>query len=262
MTLKIKFQGGEADENRLEAYDGIKSIDGLIRVARIATHYAATNEVRFRAPYTDVLSMQLVGSQPGSFEMLFENVATAMDSNSAQRVKKISSALIARLIKRGTGQAGDEPLQINGETIPSGDIDAMAEASEAGLKAAHRWIDSEKKKIRISADPGKVKLDSTTREYVETEVDGGESTRDVSVAALNVNSRNGRVFFSDENRTVPFIVHRDAEPRTMSNLSKYLNEYARKTGATVNIRFRSVEHIDGRIKRIVIFDCFDVADAA
>lgn len=262
MSLKIKFSGGEADNNRLEAYDGLKSVDGLIRVARIATHYAATNEVRMRAPYTETLSMQLVTSQPGSFEMLFENVAKSLDSNSAQRVKAVSSSLIDRLLKRGTGQTDDAELVVDGQVIPSGDIDAMAEASEAGLKAAHRWINSEQKKIIVSGSGGKAKLNSETREYVETEVDSGEAVQDVSVAALNVNSKNGRAYFYDEHRTIPFIVHRDAEPRTMSNLSKYLNEYARKTGATVNIRFRRIDHIDGRTKRIIIFDCYDVADAA
>ncbi|WP_417319942.1 hypothetical protein [Erythrobacter aureus] len=260
--MKIIFSGGEAENNRLDAYEGLKSVEGLIRVARIATHYAATNEVRFRAPYTDVLSMQLIASHPGSFEMVFDNIAQAMDSNSAQRVKAISAALIQRLTRRGTGQASGDALVVDGETIPSGDIDAMAEASEAGLKAAHRWIDSTSKKITLSNSGGNTELDTSTREYVETEVDGEETTKDVSVAALNVNSRNGRVYFNDEKRTVPFLVHRDAEARTMPNLSKYLNEYALKTGEKVNIRYRPFEHIDGRTKRIVIYDCYDVADAA
>ena len=57
--MRIKFTGDEADDHRLEAYEGVKSLDGLIRVARIATHYAATGEVRFRAPYTDLLETHL-----------------------------------------------------------------------------------------------------------------------------------------------------------------------------------------------------------
>lgn len=91
---------------------------------------------------------------------------------------------------------------------------------------------------------------------------GDENTQDVSVAALNVNSKNGRVFLFDENRTVPFLVHREAAPRTIPVLSRYLSQYAQKTGATVNIRYRPVKHIDGRTKRLIVFDCFDVRDAA
>ncbi len=258
--MRIVFEGEEAEDHRLEAYEGLKSIDGIIRVARIATHYAATGEVRFRAPYTDMLETHISLTQEGSFEMVFENVSKM--AQGAGHARRKANAVMSRILRRGTGQAEEGALVVDDEIVPSGDIDAMVEASEGGLKAAHRWITSGQKKISVNDDQGEVELDENTREYVEGTDTGEETTRDVSVAALNVNNRTGRVYVHDEGRTIPFLVHRDATGRTITNLSTYLDEYAHKTGATVNIRYLPLIHTDGRTKRLIIFDCFDIEEAA
>lgn len=258
--MRIKFEGAEADNHRLEAYEGIKSIEGLIRVARIATHYAATGEVRFRAPYTNLLEAQISQIINGSFEMLFDYASRITDNVAADDAKVKAEGLFSFLVKRGTGQTEEEDITIDGATIPSGDVAAMGEAAEAGLKAAHRWIDQDAKQISLIEGGDSTELNLATKEYVEEELVGDETTRDVSVAAMNVNSKNGRVFLFDEQRTVPFLVHRDAHGRTIANLSRYLSKYAERTGDTVNIRFLPVRHIDGRIKRLIIFDCFESED--
>jgi hypothetical protein len=260
--MRIKFEGAEADENRLEAYEGIKSIEGLIRVARIATHYAATGEVRFRAPYTTLLEAQISQIQNGSFEMLFDYASRIASVVKADEAKTKAEALFTFLVRRGTGQTEDEDLEVEGEIIPSGDIAAMSEAAESALKASHRWLDDDDKKITVVDGDDSTSLDLETKEYVEEEFIGDEDTRDVRVAAMNVNSKNGRVYLLDEHRTVPFLVHRDATPRTVTNLSRYIPKYAQKTNETVNILYRPVRHIDERIKRLIIFDCFEVNDAA
>lgn len=260
--MRVRFHGAEADANRLEAYEGLKSLDGILRVARIATHYAATGEVRYRAPYTDLLETQITDIQNGSFEMLFENISKLASDIQSASAKFKANAIINRIIRRGTGQAAHEELEVQGEVIPPGDIEAMVEAAEGALKGAHRWIDRDAKTITVIDGGDETDLNMVTRNYVEEEIIGPENTLDVSVAALNVNNGTGRVYLYDEGRTVPFLVHRDAHARTITNLSIYLNQYARKTGATVNIRFRPMSHIDGRIKRLIIFDCFDIQDAA
>ena len=261
--MRIKFEGEEADHHKLEAYEGIKSIEGFIRVARIATHYAATGEVRFRAPYTSMLETQISQINNGSFEMIFDYASRIADALEFDAKKTKAEAIFNHLVARGTGQTDEDgDLPVGEDVVPSGDIAAMSEASEAGLKAAHRWIDRDNKTVKVIDGEDHIQIDSGTKNYVEEEIIGDEITRDVSVAAMNVNSKNGRVYLFDEHRTVPFLVHKDAEPRTITNLSRYLPEYAEKTGHTVNIRYRPVSHIDGKTKRLIIFDCFEIDDAA
>ena len=102
-----------------------------------------------------------------------------------------------------------------------------------------------------------------TKQYLKDEIiEEGESTQDVSVAALNANSKYGRVFFLDLGRTIPFRVDKNAVARTVPNLSRYLTQYVDNTGATVNIRFKKVLHVDGRLKRIIISDCYGIEGIA
>lgn len=151
--MRIKFEGGEADDHRLEAYEGIKSLEGLIRVARIATHYAATGEVRFRAPYTDLLEAQITTVINGSFEMLFDYASRIGDHLASHAAKIKAEGLFNALIQRGTGQdANDGDLVIEDYTIPEGDVAAMGEAIESGLKGAHRWINQNGKRISLIPD--------------------------------------------------------------------------------------------------------------
>jgi hypothetical protein len=260
--MRIIFSGAEAEEHRLEAYEGLKSLDGLVRVATIAAHYAATGEVRFRAPYSDMLQTQLSGVQNGSFEFVFDQFSRFANRLEGAAARNKSEALFARLVARGTGQAVDQELRVDGEVIPPGDIDAMAEAAEAALVSSHRWINDNTKSISIVDGEDRVTIDSSTKEYIEQEVVGPEKTQDVTVAALNVNSKTGRVFFFDLGRTVAFSVAGEASPRTVANLSTYLTRYAAKTGETVNITYRALEHIDRRLKKIIIYDCFEARDAA
>lgn len=77
----------------------------------------------------------------------------------------------------------------------------------------------------------------------------------MSVAALNVNARTGRVFFFDLGRTIPFRVPADAAPKTIANLSRFLTRYAEKDPKRVDISFKRITYQDGRLKRIVIVDC-------
>jgi hypothetical protein len=262
--MRIKFDGEEADNHRLEAYEGIKSIEGLIRVARIATHYSATNEVRFRAPYTNLLEAQISSIINGSFEMLFDYASRITDSVTSGAAKSRAEALFNYLVRRGTGQLPNTEdtdfIEIGGEKMASGDVAAMGEAAESGLKAAHRWINKETKKISLIDGHSKIVLDKKTKIFVEEEIIGPEMTQDVSVAAINVNSRNGRVYLFNEGRTVPFQVHRDANPRTISNLSRYVLKYADKKPETVNIEFQPIYHINEKLKRLIIFDCFEASD--
>lgn len=262
--MEIKFRGGEADEGRLELHDGAESLAGIGRALNLVGHYVAVGKVRYKAPYSNKVRFLIADTEEGSLRVLIDEVLRlSSDARNAAASKKVR-ALLRRVIARATGNANEEELQVDGEIISSGDIDALAEAATPGLLRAHRWIDQRAKSISITEEGARpVRLDQETKDYLQfEEVSLGRQTQDVSVGALNVNSRSGRVFFHNLGRTVPFYVSRTANPRTIPTLSRYLTQYAEKTGATVNINFQKVEYADGRLKRIIVHDCFGIRDAA
>lgn len=268
--MEIIFRGGEADNHQIDLYTGAESLAGLGRVGNLVAHYSATGVVRFRAPYTDRIGFSLRASEEGSFKALVDEFARlADDARNAAAVRK-AGALFRRVIERATGQAEEGPLRVGDEEIPAGDVDALAEAATPALERAHRWINEEGKSITVDpAQARPIALNENTKEYLESEeIDNRRSAQDVSVAALNVNSRHGRVYMADLGRTVPFYVSGDASGRTMVMLSRYLNRYAerRRRGdnypTNVRIEFRRVKHLDGRLKRLIIYDCYPLEDAA
>lgn len=251
--MEIRFEGAEAEAHEIEAYSGAVSLEGISRAATLAAHYAVTEDVRFRAPYSNDLEFRIFAPEPGSLRFPLKavaNIAAAADK------RKLAAALFLALLARSTGQEADPDVAAEISSVPSGDLDALAEAAAPGLQRAHRWIDRNSKKIVVSdVQEGSVTLDTETKDYLQIEDTGDVMSQDVTVSALNANNRTGRVYFEDLGRTIPFKVGREATPRTLSNLSKYLNRYVDKTNEWVSIKYLPIKFADGRMKRIVIFDC-------
>lgn len=218
----------------------------------------ATGVVRQRTPYDDGLRFFFQETRPGSLTALLGlggALAVGAGGNVVYDVLKA-------VWKKATGTGEDGNLEIDDRVFRSGDLDALTEAVSPSLLRGHSWINSDDQRIAIKTGRQVlVDFSEGTKEYLKNEVfEEGESLQDVSVAALNVNSRHGRAYFFDLGRTVPFRVHKDANGRTIPNLSRYLTQYAERTGATVNIRFKKIFHIDGRLKRIIIYDCYGIDD--
>lgn len=262
--MEIRYLGGEADDGLIDLSGGAESLAGLGRVANLVAHYVATGDVRFRGPYSNKVRFYVEETREGSLKVLTKEVARLSSVAANARATKNARKLFRHVIARALGQAEEGPLTLGGTEVPSGTIDVLAEAATPGLERSHSWIDTRAKRIVINDnDIKKVRLDSATRDYLKSEeIDEQPTTQDVSVGALNVNSRNGRVYFHDLGRTVPFFVPRTAEERTIPTLSRYLTQYAEKTGATVNIQFRRIKYPDGRLKKVIIYDCYSLEDAA
>lgn len=216
----------------------------------------ATNVIRQRQPYDDRLRFYFQNTQPGSLTALFAlggALAVGVGGN-------LVYDLMKEVWGRATGSGKEGDFEVGDRTFRGGDIDALTEAVTPSLLRGHAWIDDHRQRIAIKTGHQiLVDFSKGTKEYLKNEIfEEGESQQDVSVAALNANSKHGRVFFHDLGRTIPFRVHKDADARTVPNISRYLTQYVDKTGATVSIRFKKIFHIDGRLKRIVIYDCFGI----
>lgn len=258
--MQIVFTGDEADSHRIEAYTGAASLEGIARAATLAAHYAATGQVRFRAPYSDDVEFHISAPKDGSLKFPLE-VLCRLTGAMGQHKKKVAAAILLAILARGSGQTANEGLRVEGETISPGTLDALAEAATPGLERAHRWIDTTKKTISVqgAASEGVV-FDSQTKDYLQDEDIGRRASQDVTVSALNANNKTGRVYFEDLGRTIPFKVAKEAKGRTTSNLSRFLVRYVDKNNEWVNIDYLPVYYSDGRLKRVVIYDCERASD--
>ncbi len=258
MSLDITFTGLEARRHHIEAREGLESLAGMAHAATLVAHFVATGKVRQRQPYDDGLIFFFQDVRPGSLTA----VLAIGGSLAAGVAGNFLTDVVKAVFKRATGTGDANDLQIGDHVFQSGDLDALAEAVTPSLLRGHSWIGHPDQ--RISLKRGRdvlVDFNEATRDYMKDEViEEGDSLQDISVAALNVNSRHGRVYFFDLGRTVSFKVDRNASARTIPTLARYLTRYAERTNAAVNIRFKKVFYTDGRLKRIMISDCYSIAD--
>lgn len=256
MSLEITFLGREADRHQVEANDGLESLAGLAHAATLVAHFVATGTVRQRYPYDNRLKFYFQNTKPGSLTAILAVGGTLAAGAAGNLVYDILKVVW----KRATGTGDDGDVNIGDHTFKGGDLDALTEAVTPSLLRGHAWIDGSQQRISIKKGSQLlVDFSTKTKSHLKDEVpEEGESQQDVSVAALNANSKHGRVYFFDLGRTIPFKVDRHSTPRTTSNLSRYLTQYVDNTGATVSIRFKKIFHADGRLKRIIIYDCYGI----
>ncbi|WP_423212039.1 hypothetical protein [Paracoccus yeei] len=219
--IRIKYEGGLADQNYLPGYDGATSIDGITRAFHIITHAYMTGEVVGRATALKNATILLKPARQGSF--IFDLVVLI-------EAKPATTGLVAALgapmfydfvktaIRRATGYLEAEP-----ETTPlqniynrkeppplkkrPADLDELAEILEGSLQAAHRPLGEEGtiRKITVGTPRSElVVLNDDSKDWVNTreeavslEVVRGNVTR------YNTMSRNARVFVDQFGRIVP-----------------------------------------------------------
>lgn len=263
MDLTISFQGLDADDHRIEAYAGIESAAGIARALTLIAHFAATGNVRHRFPFSENATVYLEGTEDGSFNWkmavsVVGSLALGMSGNALYDLTKaaVTSAL---------GESYEPQNHSVADVVShrSGDFDSLVAAIEPALKKAHYGVGETATTITISENTTRsvvVRLDSSSKSFLNDSVDGGLSEQDVSVSSLNVNDKTGRAYFLDLHRTVPFRISRDADGSTISVISASLDRYANQQNAPIRLSFKRIETTDGRLKRVEIYRAEDISD--
>lgn len=268
--LVVSFQGGLADEHRLPAYAASQSLYGIARSLLVVTNYLGEGKVRHRKfdeSGAHGFEINLVASQPGSFQFLFEILADpAVHSIGHAVAGKIAGDLTVAFIKsvfrRCVGEKAEpeiEKLESSGE-LNSGDIGALVEAIEPAMKAAHTAINHGSTTIMlISGDNNIVNLDASTKTYVYGSRRNNRPEEKIfSIASYNANSRSGRAFDYERGMTVPFDLAAEIDRTSLRAIMKSMSDYALRLpgddnhNSQIALRYNSTIAPDGRVKKIHI----------
>jgi hypothetical protein len=250
------------DRPLLPAEEGAWSLEGLSHAATLTTHFFLEGQVKRRAPYSDKFAVFVgpprAGSWMADFYLALQEPSTwaGVVAGLSVNVPTIFK-VFNRITRRATGQAVDDDASSRFEEQHSGTFDALVEAVEPSIQRAHRVIKSRRTILSINAGKVGFHLNQATKEYIETSnLDHASSRSRGNVASYNVNNRTGRFYFDHLGRTVPFVIHKEADVRTEVALARSLENYAgsRLANSDIEITYRGIRAIDDRIKRIVIFD--------
>nr|WP_314528507.1 hypothetical protein [uncultured Brevundimonas sp.] len=256
-----RFDDG-SDDHLLPADEGAWSLEGIAHAATLVTHFLVEGKVRHRAPYSDQFRIYVAPSRPGSWEVEFmmalrsPEVWAGAIVGASISLPTLAFKLLRRVSARATGvpSRNDETKAL--EERHQGTFDALVDAAEPSLVRAHRVITNDRTTLSFTSKAFQFEFNRETRKYIETNIKDDHSQVTVgNVASLNVNRRTGRVFIDELGRSVPFLVHKDADDGTMRAMARSLENYAstRLANSDLTIRYRSTRAADHTIKRIVVY---------
>lgn len=254
--IKIRYEGGVADDNELPLYDGATSILGVSQALQIAVHAYMTDEVVSRATALRGAKMFIKPAQRGSF--LFE-IITLVEAYPA--TAGISAVIFYDFVKlafsRATGSLNAEPetpsLSKDFERKEPF-FDELAETLEGSLQRAHRPIGDGIEKISIERPRSDLLcFDQATSDWVYTREEVAELvTVKGNVTRYNSNTRNGRIYIEELGKIVPFKPNGDFPATSLWHLTWSLHGSNTGLPKQLELEVRYVNSAIGDTKRILI----------
>lgn len=199
-VLKIRYDGGSAEDHELPLYDGTASIQGIAQALQITTHAYLNNDIVTRATAMRGARMFLRPAKRGSFFVELVALIEQYPATSTSAVA-ISAPVFYDFIKiafsKATGYLETEPeTQHLKKTFEREEpfFDELAETLEGSLQRGHRVIGENITNISIGRPRSEIVLfDQKTKDWVNTREEiPTEETVTGNVTRFNSVTRNGR----------------------------------------------------------------------
>jgi len=274
MLIGVKFEGGLAEQHRIPAYDGTKSLEGISRSIIMISNYLVEGKIRRRDFNRVPINFHMVAHRPGSFETLYDIAYGAavyggpiFAAGAAGAYKDLLKDLIKSVTRRviGIEKKSEIPKSVDAlERERGGDIAALVEAAEPSMRTAHSVINYGVMNININqpqqdSSEELAHLNPETKKFVwENVINNEMRVKLFSIGSFNANQGTGRAFDQEEGRSVPFELAKDADWTSVGAILSSISSYTRKKRlgdnlkSVVAIKYTSVDALDGRIKKIRI----------
>lgn len=278
MRFEVKFEGDLADDHKIPAYEGAKSLQGLSRSLLMVSNYLVEGKVRRKNFERIPIEFNLIAHQPGSFETVYEIIYHAAVFGGPVLADGVATNLLTDLIRstfsrvtgRGEAKVPDELGRLEAER--GGDLAALVEAIEPAVRLGHNVINHGVININIGAaaqaDEPIAALNPETKHFVwENVVNNDVRIKLFSIGSFNANNGTGRAYDLEESRSIPFELAGDVDRLTVDTLLKSISSYTRKRrlgddiGSAIAVRYTSVDAIDGRLKKMRVLAARDEIDA-
>jgi hypothetical protein len=132
IEVPIQFRGGEAEDHRLDFYDGAESLFGFARaLLLLSSNYLVHGKVAFQAPSVRGVRAFMLPAKPGSFAQIIQLVlenpgATAFGAVSGVVLWDFTKLMFARTV--GTIAKPKTSFVNSVESAKISDLDSLSEA--------------------------------------------------------------------------------------------------------------------------------------
>jgi hypothetical protein len=258
--IKLRFEGGDADDHLLELYDGTSSLHGFAQALQITTHAYLHGQVYSKATALKGATLYLKAARPGS--LVTDLIAKIEKYPPTVSVSAGSFYDFMRLtFARATGNLDAKAETAYVQRLLENDepfFDDLSETLEGSLQRAHRAIEKGGVDRVILERPRGEELGVFNKEtclWVNTR----EEKPDVfeltgNVTRYNSVTGNGRAYVNEVGRIVPFRLSEDFSFGKRGRLTWSLHGSAINVSHQLDIQARKVESSHGDVKRLILVD--------
>lgn len=264
--ISIIYRGEISQGNKLDFYNGSRSLEGLARSFQISSHYFFHQQVIFQAPSSRNSKFYLLPSREGSFEQLIQLVVENPDATNIL-VSASAGALghyLKEFINLSFRVAVGKPISKLSAWAKDvykekkSDLDALSESLDGPLLSAHRPISDVSDQIFLNLNSQQnLSLDISSLNYLKTRlVSSTPEVRTGTISSYNVNSKRGRFFDASLGRTVPFLMDKENPPSDFSAITWSLDEVNSGRGGEIKARILAETTITKEVKRYFLQKCW------
>lgn len=264
IKFRIKYEGGDADENRLELYDAGVSIHGIARSIAISMHaFLNDGAIRSRVEKISGAKIYITPSKQGSFEELIV-IAINSDLASTVGVSVVAGAsweFIKWSWAKATGQQAEKPKSRHAKKIlkKNEDLESqLAVALEKPLEQFHRPLAAnESMKISVTRSQTKdsINFNHDTLAYVETSTESSLSNNILgNVTRYNILSGNGRYYDDVLEKTISFGLDSEVSPSEKQILTWSMDQRNNGADGKILINANRIVNKRNETKRYVIVE--------
>lgn len=258
--IRVRYEGGDADEGLLPLYDGATSLYGFAQSLCIVTHAYMNYDVVSRATALKGAKIYISPPKRGSFVVEF---LILMEANPA--ITGVAGGLLAApfydFVKFTVGKAVglldmDPETKIVDQAYKRDEpfFDDLAATLEGSLQRAHRPLGGQERVAYLERPRSKLlELNQNTKDWVETR-DTNPISQDykASVTQFNSITKNGRAFIPAYNRVVPFKPSGAFPEANLRHLTWSLHGSNTNRLHLLNFEAKPVISASGKVKRLVL----------
>jgi len=262
INYKVKFDGGDADQHRLEAYPAAQTLEGLTWALALTLHFGVTGDVRGRGNLSRSARIYISPPRRGSvlndLNIIVQNnpflVATA-GAYAVTTVTPYVNGLIKYVFNQALGEGGEFPTgakrilrRLNGD-----DLDKLVTRIEPPLTRAHSVIGKTADTICLKSKKTDLAiLNTQTKAYLEAKLTDAFETIDTNVTSFNVLTGNGRLFDPETGGTAAFSLSSSPHEGTKSTMIASMDQFASGRCGTIRIIVQRVETVEHRLRKFVV----------
>ncbi len=262
LKYKIKFDGGDADQHRLEAYPAAQSLEGLTWALGLTLHFGVTGDVRGRGNLSRsakiFISPPRRGSVLNELNILVQENPFLVATVGAYAVGTVTpyiNGLIKYTFNQALGEGGEFPTgakrllrKLNGD-----DLDKLVTRIEPPLTRAHAVIGKTADTITFKSKRTDIaELNHDTKAYLDAKLTDAFETIDTNVTSFNVLTGNGRLYDHETEGTAAFSLSSSPREGTKSTIIASMEQFASGRKGTIRVVVQRVETVEHRLKKFVV----------